>query len=186
MMTTLLSIHHAFLSQYHSHVNTVVQYLARHPLNHHHTKINGAETVFVNQEVLRLFYRQYLSPTPISMTFNSLEKTIFHCIYMRHHDGFVRHDHLKEILKTTHPTIATPFVIQLLGEYVLQMHHEITLFVKAHPTIVHQFIQHNPAFWHKQKCRVISYWDCYYRNTYKHLKDYPLYQSILLIEHIHP
>ncbi len=35
-----------------------------------------------------------------------------------------------------------------------------------------QILADNPAFWAKTKARIVSYWDCYYRQTWKYREDY--------------
>ena len=45
---------------------------------------------------------------------------ILHCIYSRHHDGFVRQRHIEAVLDSTHPWVI-PYVIQLIGEYVIEI-----------------------------------------------------------------
>ena len=72
-----------------------------------------------------------------------------------------------------------PFVLQLLGEYVL----EIIRVVQAHSAVLkrseyRRFIIENPAFLQLLKQRIISYWNCYYRAMFPRLKDYPAFQIV--------
>ncbi|WP_182904049.1 hypothetical protein [Microbispora sp. H10830] len=49
-----------------------------------------------------------------------LQQTILHCLYTRHHDGIVRQRHLTQIIGSLEPW-ALPYVVHLVGEYVLEI-----------------------------------------------------------------
>ena len=50
----------------------------------------------------------------------NLQKEILSSLYTRHHDGFVRERHLRQLLGVDEPWLP-PFVIRLLGEYVVEI-----------------------------------------------------------------
>ena len=97
-----------------------------------------------------------------------LEKLVVAGIYSRHHDGFVRQRWLGMLLDADVPWVA-PFIIQLLGEYVIQICYDIERFARsdlpAHSSL-HQhlsaFLHDNPCFAELTRQRAMSYWDCYY------------------------
>ncbi|MGW4091529.1 hypothetical protein [Nocardia sp. NPDC004750] len=140
----------------------------------------GAFTVRVRGEHLTLPYRLY-NPEPAEDVFDRLsmrQTKVMHCLYTRHHDGHVRQRHLDQIIDATDPWII-PFVVQLVGEYVLDIVVTIQqgLTDLDHPHTLHhqaygRFSATNPHFIRLTSQRVASYWNCYYRHRYTH-RDYP-------------
>ena len=51
---------------------------------------------------------------------NRRQQTILHCIYLRHHNGFVRERHLTKIIEAD-DYFALPFQVLILGEYVEEL-----------------------------------------------------------------
>jgi hypothetical protein len=81
----------------------------------------------------------------------------------RYHDGFVRQKHLERIIGSENIWIP-PFVIQLVGEYVIEIlqvvDHNLS---NLNVSIYEQFIWWNPEFMALTERRVASYWNEYYR-----------------------
>jgi hypothetical protein len=109
-------------------------------------------------------------PGEVEAALSTTQRTVLHCLYTRHHDGFVRQRHLQQIVASEQPWIV-PFVIQLIGEYVL----EILINVRDALTDLDVqgssqqmrfggFIAENPEFFELTSQRVTSYWNCYYRD----------------------
>jgi hypothetical protein len=76
-------------------------------------------TVSLKEEIIQFPYRIYFDE-PIATkedSLTTLQKTILDCIFLRHHNGFVRQRRLELLLDKTDFFIV-PFVIQLLAEYV--------------------------------------------------------------------
>ncbi len=118
---------------------------------------------------LVLPYRVYF-PVPGAEQVRGLTSTqrqVFHCLYLRHHDGYVRQRHLEALLALAPGELAdftTPFTFSLLGEYV----REIVEVLARHLTpgleaSYVRLIRENPLYWQQTQGRVASYWDCYYR-----------------------
>jgi hypothetical protein len=120
--------------------------------------------VRVAGQTVALPYRIYHNPTLIdTVPLNSLQKELVDCLLTRHHDGFVREEHLKRIISRNHVWIPA-FVIQLVGEYVIAILHVIRQNVNLLDTSVYrEFLEENPKFLAITKQRVDSYWNCYYR-----------------------
>jgi hypothetical protein len=55
--------------------------------------------------------RRYLSP---------VQRTVMSCLYTRHDDGWIRQRHLESIVGQAETWVA-PFVVQLFGEYVVEI-----------------------------------------------------------------
>lgn len=113
------------------------------------------------------------------MTLTARQRQLLHCLYSRHCDGMVRQRHVEQIVGSADPWVV-PFVVQLVGEYVL----EILVVIRdglrdlAAPgsrghLAYGTFIADNPAFFARTQRRVVSYWNCYYRAAYTNFRGYP-------------
>ena len=136
----------------------------------------------IGDEALIIPYRVYYDRQAISFTnLTSLQQVVLGCVLTRHHDGFVRGENLGRIISRKESWIA-PFVIQLVGEYVVEIleaiHNNLS---SLDSTVYATFLNDNISFWETTKQRVVSYWDCYYRRTWKHREDYVGFR---IIEHL--
>lgn len=163
-------ITHTFACQYASASQKIGDYLTKHA--QFALKMSN-DTVFWQDEYLQLICRQYAKDKPGLSNLSPIEKTIMHCVYTRHHNGFIRQAHLQALLDSDYPIIAVPFAFQLLGEYVLAIYADVFVFIKKYPDLSLAFIRQNPQFWFKQRQRMTSYWNAYYRATYPKFDDYP-------------
>jgi hypothetical protein len=136
--------------------------------------------VVVGGEVLLIPARQYL-PEPsadVVATLAGSARTVLGCLYTRHHDGHVRERFLRQVISSS-LAWAPPFVIQLLGEYIIEAHEvvrENAAFL-SHATYA-RFVAENQSFMRLTRQRVISYWNCYYRRRYPDIHHYPAHQLI--------
>lgn len=97
---------------------------------------------------------------------------MYACLLTRHHDGYVRQRYLERILSVAEPWVA-PFVLQLTGEYVIEILDTCETHIQAlDPALYGAFIRDNPEYFQLIHNRMISYWDCYYRTLYKRRSDY--------------
>ena len=134
--------------------------------------------VILNGEQLSIPYRVYLlkpEPDHIS-TLTNIQQLILSAVLSRSSNGFVREKCVRELLQSDEPWIP-PFVLQLLGEYVLP----IIRVVEEHSAVLKRreycrFVIENPAFFQLLKQRIASYWNCYYRAMFPRLRDYPAFQ----------
>lgn len=112
-------------------------------------------------------------------TLSTRQRQLLHCLYSRHCDGRVRQRHLEKVISSTEPWVV-PFVLQSVGEYVL----EILVIIReglrdlatpgTHGQLAYgRFILDNPAFFDRSQRRVVSYWNCYYRAAYTDFRSYP-------------
>ncbi|MFF3518733.1 hypothetical protein [Streptomyces sp. NPDC002573] len=118
-------------------------------------------------------------PPDAVASLSSRQRQLLHCLYSRHCDGVVRQRHLEKVVGSTDPWVV-PFVVQLVGEYVLEILIVICDELRdlaAPGTCGHlaygQFIVDNPAYFARTQRRVVSYWSCYYRGTYASFRGYP-------------
>jgi hypothetical protein len=109
-------------------------------------------------------------------------RTVWDCLFTRHHDGHVREKYLRAVI-SSQALWVPPFVIQLLGEYVAEIH----LVIRRHIDGVdsdayHRFVAENPAFIELTRQRIASYWNCYYRSSRSQLRDYAAHQVIEVLD----
>lgn len=131
-------------------------------------------TIKLNGEQLTIPYRLYFDEPDIDSEKNltDRQKTILNCIFLRHHDGYLRERRLKKLVNKEKKWII-PFTIQLLGEYVYEILEVLDEHINEN-TIddYHSFTVENPRYWHQTESRMISYWNEYYRWKFPKLKEY--------------
>jgi hypothetical protein len=106
------------------------------------------------------------------------EQSIAACLYTRHHDGHVRQRALAHVLDIDEAW-AAPFVVQHLGEYVIELVEMVAVAAKGPPkrTFV-AFLRENPGFLQLTTERATSYWHEYYRGRFSRREDYPAFCAI--------
>jgi hypothetical protein len=119
-------------------------------------------------------YRIY-SRKPAAKVTASLDQeaaVVLACAYTRHHDGYMRERSAKAIIHVDRAWIA-PFVVQLLGEYVVEI-AELVLgnVAEMRPETYQRLAMDNESFMRLTRNRIVSYWWCYYTGRYR-LFDYP-------------
>jgi len=142
-----------------------------------------AQTINLDNEVLNIPYRIYFDEPSLTAekSLTEQQRTILNCIFLRHHDGFVRQRRLELLLDKTEYFIV-PFVFQLLGEYVIEILFVLDKHINENTIHYYlKFVNNNKKYWSKTESRVISYWNVYYRrphypsylpSKYKNRKDY--------------
>ncbi|TVX91513.1 hypothetical protein [Cohnella terricola] len=130
--------------------------------------------VILNNERLEIPYRTYVN-IPAEDLFQNLsirQQQILSCFLTRHHNGFVRKQYLKRVIKIHEPWVV-PFISQLIGEYVVEILFEISKnLVYLDIKEFNKFFDDNREFFFRTKQRVRSYWNCYYKNEYKEFEAY--------------
>ncbi|MCW4454268.1 hypothetical protein OK348_05620 [Flavobacterium sp. MXW15] len=88
------------------------------------------------------------------------------CLGTRHHDGFLREECVRKLLRAEEPWIA-PYVIQLLGEYVLETGQAIERALPARDLRMHVgYARSNRPHLETLERRAVSYWNAYYRQDF--------------------
>ena len=148
-----------------------------------YTFSSDSQIVNLDNENLSIPYRIYFDE-PNSRDEQKLseqQKNILNCFYTRHHNGLVRQRRLELLLDKTDYFI-TPFVLQLLGEYVLEILFIIDTCINE-KTIENyrRFMNDNKVYFQQIESKVVSYWNVYYRrpmypafrpSKYANRKDY--------------
>jgi hypothetical protein len=132
--------------------------------------------VNVDGETLRIPYRLYYDPDLLRRELSNSQaaaRLILLCLGTRHYDGYLRQECLRELLKNEEPWL-TPYVVQLAGEYVVEIAEDISsAIVERNPATLQTFVLENPAYLATLERRVTSYWSCYHRHAYPERHCYP-------------
>ena len=103
------------------------------------------------------------------------------CLGTRHYNGFLREKCLAQLLLANEPWVA-PYVVQLIGEYVLPIVESIE---RSIPQLSAQtycaYIAENRLHYKVTQSRAASYWDAYHRATYPRWKNYPGYRAFVAL-----
>jgi len=123
-------------------------------------------SVKIAGQAVTIPYRIYHDRSRISaLSLDGLQMHLVDCLLTRHNDGYVRHEHLRRIITRKHAWVP-PFVLQLAGEYVVEILETIRHNLEALDHAIYAaFVRDNPEFLAITEQRIISYWDCYYRGT---------------------
>jgi hypothetical protein len=151
--------------------------------NHHVGYYPG---IRVQGEVVRVPYRIYYDwpSNEQKRDFTTTQLLILACWMSRHHNGRLRQKALRQILRADVDVAWTiPFVIQLCGEYVIEIGSDVLAFVTnslpTRPDLRRdyaQFVRDNPEFMSITRQRTVSYWLEYHRRQLP--KDqYPQFQA---------
>jgi hypothetical protein len=144
--------------------------LSQFPQNPHRSK---AFRLWVEGELVSIPQRIYHDPSQIdTRTLSLIQRELAYALLTRHADGFVRQHSLSNILSSKSMWIP-PFVVQLVGEYVIEIVVDIQgAMTKLDRNQYGPFIRANPTFLAKTRQRAASYWNCYYRHRFD-WKSYP-------------
>lgn len=120
----------------------------------------------------RVYFDNPTDSTGKTLTDN--QQTILNCIYLRHHNGFVRQARLEKLINNTNDYFVIPYIFQLLGEYVVEILKVVDRHINERTIDNYlKFFKENPKYRQQTESRMISYWDVYYRRTkHKRLNDY--------------
>ena len=138
--------------------------------------------VEVQGEVIAIPYRVYNDEPSAALTrsLTGHQQMLLHWLYTRHHDGRVRQRHLESVIDAPPAPWAVPYVMQLAGEYVLEILETIRRGLdglavpgSTQRRLYGEFITRNPAFFARTERRVVSYWSCYHRHLYPVFGTYP-------------
>ncbi|MES2070614.1 MAG: hypothetical protein V4488_09720 [Pseudomonadota bacterium] len=140
--------------------------------------------VKLKSETLSIPYRVYYDKEQLlkCVGCSGPEEIVALCLGTRHFDGYVREKCVKELLLRDEYWVV-PFLVQLLGEYVV----EIAILIEQSLLSVDgkeyaKFLRENPKYFETLGRRAVSYWDVYYRQQYPKLNEYPAARAIALLK----
>jgi hypothetical protein len=172
---------HAFPADLAERVKNAVQLLARGQM---HAPSDTAISVRVAAELLSIPYRVYYDKQQLLTCMNSAGETslIALCLGTRHYDGLMREQCVRRILAVDEKWTA-PFVVQLLGEYVVEVTQPIhERFLDGVERKYLDFFRENAKYCEYLECRAISYWNEFYRRRFPKYKDYPAFKALTALK----
>lgn len=160
----------AFPSNLQEDVENVISFLSDKKFEIHPSLFHN---VILNNESLTIPGRLYFDESIcMGNDLSDLQKIILDCLYLLNHNGYTRQKGL-ENLKNVDEYFITPFVIQILGEYVVEILEVLEKQLNEKTIVNFQtFKNENPILFQKTEKRIVSYWNEYYRNRYPKLKNY--------------
>lgn len=156
-----------------SDVNAVLEFM---PVGIHMPSKDDMGPLSISDERVYIPYRIYSPEPKLPSQINDLHRTIISCIYTRHHDGFVREKYLAGLFGLSFSWVS-PFVLQLVGEYVFEIVELIHRHIdEVDPAFYNRFAKENEDFIALIKARAISYWDCYHKWQNWKFRDFAAFQ----------
>lgn len=120
-------------------------------------------------------YRIYLTDKSIDtfVNFTDTQKIIYHCIFSRSCDGYVREKHIAALLKVETLNWVVPYIIKICDEYILKILELVYNKLSEIDTSVYKEIcRLNSGQFLLGYNRMISYWNEYYRDRFNNFCDY--------------
>lgn len=109
------------------------------------------------------------------------QQIIYHCIFSRSDNGYIREAHIKELLTFDLPIWALPYIIQICDEYIVEILELVYIHFQDNDQInLQKICQKNIKQFLRGYHRMISYWNEYYRQDcfqYKQYIGYLLYSE---------
>lgn len=126
-------------------------------------------------------YRLYILDSVPASVFTPVQQTIYHCLFSRSCDGFVRERHIGALLEGEPPLWAIPYILKVCDEYVVEILELIYSRLAQRDTKWYrQLFSLNPRALLSGYSRMISYWNEYYRerwSSYRQYVGYRLYRE---------
>jgi hypothetical protein len=125
-------------------------------------------------EKIEIPYRIYVSDElhfPSKLT--KRQQFIYHCIFSRSYDGYVRQRHTEALLDSDTPKWAMPYIIKICDEYVCEILEVVYQKLKKRNSEPYkELCRLNFEYFKLGHCRMISYWNEYYRWDCYRYSDY--------------
>ncbi|MFJ8262911.1 hypothetical protein ACIQ4I_13305 [Rummeliibacillus sp. NPDC094406] len=169
----------AFPKKYSEEIKVILNKL---PLKVCRTQISNTFQVNLNQEEIYIPERIYFKEISKELydEFTPIQKTIVDCIYTRHKNGFIREKYLYKLLQRGHCHYwVTPYLIKLSGEYVIEILNVLKECIpQLNDTFIRTYLVENKRIYHLTEQRIISYWNCYYREEFPMKDEYIGFQLL--------
>ena len=125
-------------------------------------------------EKIEIPYRVYLSDKLIFQNkLTAQQQVIYHCIFSRSYDGYVRQKHIEALLDSDTPEWAMPYIVKICDEYVKEILDTVYQKLQGRNCETYKALcQRNFDYFKLGHCRMISYWNEYYRYDYYRYKEY--------------
>ncbi|WP_321384504.1 hypothetical protein [uncultured Enterococcus sp.] len=170
----------AFPSHLQEDVKTVAAYLSqelsegiRHGISEQYIEMR-----LLNGEVIRFPYRFYFKDEHVTFPteFTKEQRCIYHCIYTRHYNGYIREKHMTSLLleyPDELPDWVCSYLLSLSGEYIMEILERLyeMLSPRKNETIQAMSQMNSQQFLYIHD-RMISYWNEFYRGRCPRYKQY--------------
>jgi len=105
---------------------------------------------------------------------SAVQQTLYHCLYSRSTDGYVREASVRTLLKMPVTDWTTPYLFIALSDYVIQVANVVANEEKLWGPLA-KFAQENPELYRLTTARAISFWDLnrYGGIRYEDYRKYP-------------
>lgn len=125
-------------------------------------------------ETISVPYRIYVSDkAAFQCKLTPVQKMIYHCIFSRSYDGYVRQKHIEALLDCDVPEWAMPYIIKICDEYVKEILEAVYEKLKDKNCESYKDVcRRNFDYFKKGHSRMISYWNEYYRYDHYRYRDY--------------
>jgi hypothetical protein len=107
--------------------------------------------------------------------------------FTRSNDGQTRQAAVRQLFERPENCVA-PFIVQLLGEYVIEIATDIAVFVDktvlidpAWREVFQGFWAENPRFIELSRARAASYWGEYYRHVVINHAEFPSVRALAVL-----
>ena len=132
------------------------------------------EWSLLSGEKIEIPYRVYLSDKLIFQNkLTAQQQVIYHCIFSRSYDGYVRQKHIEALLDSDTPEWAMPYIVKICDEYVKEILDTVYQKLQGRNFETYKALcQRNFDYFKLGHCRMISYWNEYYRYDYYRYKEY--------------
>lgn len=120
-------------------------------------------------------YRIYFTDkiADLGEIFTPTQEIIYHCIFSRSNDGYVREKHIAALLKVETPEWVIPYIVKICEEYVLKILDMVYSKLSETDTSEYKEIcRLNLEQFVKGHDRMISYWNEYHRGKCYNFCDY--------------
>ena len=127
-----------------------------------------------SDERISIPYRIYVSDKVLFQNrLTERQILIYHCIFSRSYDGYVRQKHIEALLDQDTPEWAIPFVIKLCDEYVKEILETVYQRLQGTNCDTYKTLCHlNFDYFKRGHTRMISYWNEFYRWDCYRYNDY--------------
>jgi hypothetical protein len=133
--------------------------------------------IVIGGEPVAIPYRVHF-PEPLPGAVGALsprQRLILATLLTRHHDGHIRERYVTQVAARPEPW-AVPFVVQLLGEYVVEIAEALEASHEAREGRYRDFANENPAFCRRTCSRMVNYWSLYYRRRFPVFREYATFR----------
>lgn len=144
---------------------------------------SAAFSVYIDGEEIQIPMRVYYQESMLikCIALPGRSGLIASCLGTRHHNGFLRERCLTQILLANERWTA-PYVIQLIGEYVLPIVEMIESAIPHFsPETYCSYIAENQAHYNITFSRAASYWDAYHRVAQPRWHSYAGYRAFVAL-----